>query len=175
MKLDDLRDKRFNYDVVGSTQYAETPPGYHRLEYRARIGTGDEVFRRAGEAVMTWRAHAAAGIRVIATDTPLVIGTNSLGRLGVGSVGLPVPCRVVWVVDEPDRIGFAYGTLEGHPQAGEESLVVTREADGIYYTILAYSRPGTWYTRLSGTIGRAAQLQVAKQYARAVKRLANKA
>ncbi|MEV6413494.1 DUF1990 domain-containing protein [Kribbella sp. NPDC051718] len=174
MKLDDLRDKRFSYDVVGSTAQAETPPGYHRLEYKHRIGSGDDVFERAVEAVMTWKAHAAAGIHVIATDTPLVVGTNSLGRLGVGSIGLPVPCRVVWVVDELDRRGFAYGTLQGHPQAGEESLVVTREPDGIYYTILAYSRPGTWYTRLGGPISRAAQLQVAKQYAKALERVANK-
>jgi uncharacterized protein (UPF0548 family) len=173
MKLDDLRDLRFSYDVVGSTQYDETPPGYHRLDYRVRIGSGDEVFRRACEALMTWKAHNAAGVPVEATDSPLAIGTNSLGRLGVGPVGLPAPCRVVWVVDEPDRIGFAYGTLQGHPQAGEESLVVTREPDGIYYTIRAYSRPGTWYTRLGGPIARSAQLLVAKHYAKALERLAN--
>lgn len=174
MKLDDLSDRRFSYDAVGSTQYDETPPGYHRLYHRLRIGTGEEVFRRAGEALMTWKAHHAAGIPVEATDSPLVVGTNSLGRLGIGTVGLPIPCRVVWVVDEPDRIGFAYGTLDGHPQAGEESLVVTREPDGIYYTILAYSRAGTWYTRLGGPIGRAAQKLVAKQYARSLARLANR-
>ncbi|NEA31682.1 DUF1990 domain-containing protein [Streptomyces sp. SID13031] len=173
MKLDDLSGQRFSYDAVGSTQYDRTPPGYHRLDYRLRIGTGDEVFRRAGEALLTWRAHRAAGIPVQATDVPLVVGTNSLGRLGVGPIGLPVPCRVVWVVDEPDRIGFAYGTLDGHPQAGEESLVVTREPDGIYYTILAYSRAATWYTRLGGPVSRTAQKLVAKQYARTLARLAN--
>ncbi|WP_020386928.1 DUF1990 family protein [Kribbella catacumbae] len=173
MKLDDLRDRRFSYDAVGSTLRDETPPGYHRLDYRVRIGAGDEVFRRAGEALMTWKAHHAAGVPVEATDSPVVVGTNSLGRLGVASVGLPVPCRVVWVVDEPDRIGFAYGTLEGHPQAGEESLVVTREPDGIYYTIRAYSRAGTWYTRLGGPVARAAQKLVAQHYAKALTRLAN--
>lgn len=40
MKLDDLAALRFSYDVVGSTRYDETPPGYHRLEYRTRIGAG---------------------------------------------------------------------------------------------------------------------------------------
>ncbi|WBQ04283.1 DUF1990 family protein [Kribbella sp. CA-293567] len=173
MKLDDLRDLRFSYDAVGSTQYDETPPGYHRLDHRVRIGSGDDAFRRAGEALMTWQAHRAAGVPVKATDSPLVIGTNSLGRLGVGDFGLPAPCRVVWVVDEPDRTGFAYGTLAGHPQEGEESMVVTREPDGIYYTIRAYSRGGTWYSRLGGPLTRRAQLLVAKHYAKALQRLAS--
>ena len=40
MKLDDLAALRFNYDVVGSTRYDETPEGYHRLEHRARDRCG---------------------------------------------------------------------------------------------------------------------------------------
>ncbi|GAA1558512.1 DUF1990 domain-containing protein [Kribbella sancticallisti] len=173
MKLADLAGLRFSYDVVGSTRFSETPTGYHRLEQRTKIGTGDETFRRAGKAVMTWQMHKKAGVAVKATDSPAVIGTNSLGRLGVGPVGLPVPCRVVWVVDEPDRIGFGYGTLHGHPASGEESFVVTREADGVYFTLLSYSRPGTWYTRLGGPVGRAGQSFFGQRYASALKRLAN--
>ena len=182
MKLEDLDQLRFSYDVVGSTRYDETPPGYHRLEHKARIGAGDEVFRRAGEALLNWRMHRIAGLPMTATDSPATIGTNSLGRLGAGMLvgrlrtavpgGLPIPCRVVWTVDEPDRIGFAYGTLEGHPESGEESFVVTREPDGIYFTIRAYSRPAAWYARLGGPVTRQAQLQAARRYARSLERLA---
>jgi uncharacterized protein (UPF0548 family) len=173
MKLADLAGRRFSYDVVGSTRFAETPPGYHRLELHTKIGDGDEVFRRAGEALMTWKVHNKAGVRIKATDSPAVIGTNSLGRLGIGSLGLAVLCRVVWTVDEPDQIGFAYGTLEGHPEAGEEAFLVTREADGVYFTVRTYSRAGTWYTRLGGPATRAAQSLFAHRYANALKRLAN--
>ncbi len=171
MKLDDLRDRRFSYDAIGSTLHDETPAGYHRLEHRGRIGSGDEVFRRAGEALMSWRMHTKAGVRIEATDSPAVIGTNALGRVGVGSVGLAVLCRVVWVVDEPDRKGFAYGTLEGHPEAGEESFIVSREPDGIYFTLRAYSRAGTWYARLGGPATRAVQKLFAQRYAKALQRL----
>ncbi|MFC5264595.1 DUF1990 family protein [Kribbella qitaiheensis] len=174
MKLADLAGRRFSYDVVGSTRFDETPPGYHRLELRTRIGDGDDFFRRAGEALMTWKMHNKAGVRIKATDSPAVIGANSLGRLGIGSLGLPVLCRVVWVVDEPDRIGFAYGTLEGHPEAGEESFLVTREPDGIYFTLRAYSRPGTWYTRLGGRATRTAQSIFARRYTTALRRLATR-
>jgi uncharacterized protein (UPF0548 family) len=187
MRLEDLDQLRFSYDVVGSTRYDETPPGYHRLEYKARIGEGDEVFRRAGEALMNWRMHRIAGLPMTATDSPATIGTNSLGRLGAGMlvgrlrtmtplglVGLPVPCRVVWTIDEPDRVGFAYGTLQGHPESGEESFVVTREPDGIHFTIRAYSRPATWYTRLGGAVTRQAQLKAARRYASTLRRLATR-
>ncbi|TCC20628.1 DUF1990 family protein [Kribbella sindirgiensis] len=180
MKLEDLAGLRFTYDEVGSTQYDETPEGYHRLEYRERIGTGDEVFQRAADALLSWRMHRAAGIPVTATATPPQVGTDSLARLGPGMLirrlrtqrGLPVPCRVVWVVNEPDRIGFAYGTLEGHPEAGEECFLITRESGGIYATIRAYSRPATWYTRLAGPITRRAQHYAATRYAGALRRLA---
>jgi uncharacterized protein (UPF0548 family) len=172
MKLADLGSLRFSYDAVGSTLHDVTPSGYHRLELHQKIGDGDQVFRRAGEALMTWQMHKKAGLPIKATDSPAVIGTNSLGRLGLGPVGLPVPCRVVWVVDELDRIGFGYGTLEGHPEAGEESFLVTREEDGVYFTLRAFSRPATWYTRLGGPVGRLGQSLVGHRYASALRRLA---
>ncbi|RZU15351.1 uncharacterized protein (UPF0548 family) [Kribbella rubisoli] len=181
MRLEDLAGLRLTYDVVGSTRYVETPEGYHRLEYRQRIGEGDEVFHRAADALLSWRMQPAAGLPMTATDVPAQIGTNSLGRLGAGlligpspldRIGLPVPCRVVWTVNEPDRIGFAYGTLQGHPESGEESFVVTRDPDGIYFTVRAYSRGATWYTRLAGPATRKAQHYAARRYANALQQLA---
>jgi uncharacterized protein (UPF0548 family) len=180
MKLEDLAGLRFTYDVVGSTRYDETPEGYHRLEYRERIGAGDEVFQRAADALLGWRMQSAAGLPTTATDTPPRIGTNSLGRLGPGlligqsplaRIGIPVPCRVVWIVNEPDRIGFAYGSLEGHPEAGEESFVITRDSDGVHFTVRAYSRGATWYTRLAGRAARKAQHYAARRYTAALRRL----
>ncbi|WP_427885345.1 DUF1990 family protein [Kribbella sp. GL6] len=179
MKLDDLAGLEFTYDEVGCTQYDETPEGLHRLEYRERIGDGDEVFQRAADALLAWRMQRAAGLPMTATDAPPKVGTNSLGVLGPGllsrrlqgRLGLPVPCRVVWTVNEPDRIGFAYGTLEGHPESGEESFLVTRAPDGVYVAIRAYSRPATWYTRLAGPVTRKAQHYAATRYAAALRRL----
>ncbi|HEY9338534.1 MAG TPA: DUF1990 domain-containing protein [Kribbella sp.] len=182
MRLEDLARLPFTHDEVGCTEYDETPEGYHRLEYRERIGAGDEVFRRAADALLAWRMHRAAGIPVTATSTPPEVGTDSLGRLGPGllvpplrtrtQLGLPIPCRVVRVVDEPDRIGFAYGTLQGHPEAGEESFLVTRDSDGVHVTIRAYSRGATWYTRVAGPLARTAQHYAATRYAAALRHLA---
>lgn len=55
-----------------------------------------------------------------------------------------IPARVVYVVDEADRKGFAYGTLPGHPERGEESFVVERRPDdSVWLVIRAFSRPAS--------------------------------
>ena len=46
------------------------------------------------------------------------------------------PVLVVFVVDEPDRIGFAYGTTAEGPESGEESFMLERrEDDTVWLTI----------------------------------------
>jgi len=53
-----------------------------------------------------------------------------------------IPARVVYVIDEPARKGFAYGTLPGHPERGEEAFVVERRSDdSVWLVIRAFSRP----------------------------------
>ena len=56
------------------------------------------------------------------------------------------PCRVVYVVDEPDRRGFAYGTLPGHPESGEELFLVRYDPDteNVYAEVKPFPsmRPG---------------------------------
>ncbi len=59
----------------------------------------------------------------------------------------PLPVRVVYVVDEPERRGAAFGTLPGHPLAGEEAFVVERrDDDSVWLTVRLFSRPvgGFW-------------------------------
>ncbi|MFC6343752.1 DUF1990 domain-containing protein, partial [Nocardioides hankookensis] len=78
---------------------------------------------------------------------------------------LRVPCRVVYVVREPDRVGFAYGTLPGHPESGEERFEVARAADGtVTFEVTAFSRPATMLARLGGPIGRAVQDRITERY-----------
>lgn len=46
------------------------------------------------------------------------------------------PVLVVYVIDEPDRIGFAYGTTGDGPESGEESFVLERrDDDTVWLTI----------------------------------------
>jgi uncharacterized protein (UPF0548 family) len=68
------------------------------------------------------------------------------------------------VVDEADRYGFAYGTLPGHPEQGEEAFVVERLADRTVFRIVALSRPAEWLARAGGPISRRIQRSTARRY-----------
>lgn len=46
------------------------------------------------------------------------------------------PVLVVYVIDEPKRVGFAYGTTAEGPESGEESFILEhRDDDGVWLTI----------------------------------------
>ena len=68
--------------------------------------------------------------------------------------------RVVYWMNEPDRYGFAYGTLTTHVERGEECFWVERRADGgIWYCIKAFSKPQFWMARLAYPLARKFQRQ----------------
>ena len=165
-EVDRLAAMPFSYAPVGATSGSTYPAGFHRLDVEVAVGRGEADFRRAAQTLMTWRMHAGAGLRVTAGSPRVHAGAVVLCRLGP----LRIPCRVVWVVDEPTRTGFAYGTLPGHPEAGEESFVVTLAGGGVVtLTVSAYSRPGLLVTRLAGPVGRWGQRRMLARYAGALR------
>jgi uncharacterized protein (UPF0548 family) len=86
------------------------------------------------------------------------------GPLRVGS-----PVRVVYVVDLPDRKGFAYGTLPGHPESGEEAWMLERSDDGsVWLTIRAFSRPSAARWWVVYPVLRFAQAMFTRRYERAL-------
>ncbi|MDT0381477.1 DUF1990 domain-containing protein [Streptomyces sp. DSM 42041] len=144
-------DGDFTYADVGATATDRQPEGFSRLWVRTRIGEGDADFRRAAGAVSGWRMHRAMGVRIDADAESAVEGARVRVGLGIGPLRLHAPCRVVWTLDERRRAGWAYGTLAGHPQCGEEAFVVTRDGSGtVWLTVLAFSRPAAWWTRAAG-------------------------
>ena len=87
----------------------------------------------------------------------------------VGPFRVHAPVRVVYVIDEPTRKGFAYGTLDGHPFRGEESWIIEREPDGsVWMTIRAFSRPSRWYWWVAYPAVRVMQRLSTKRYERAL-------
>jgi uncharacterized protein (UPF0548 family) len=75
------------------------------------------------------------------------------------------------VIDEPNRWGFVYGTLPGHPEEGEEAFIVSISEDGIVrFEITAFSRPANLIVRFSRPVGRGIQ----KRYLRALHSYVNK-
>jgi len=172
VRLSDLEGRTYNYAPVGGTRTGETPPGFRGLEIRGRVGTGPEAYARAVDALLHWRVQQTAGIRLEASAARVEVGAVSIARLGVGAAALVAPCRVVWLDEGPARTAFAYGTLTGHPETGEEAFVVTLSDDGaVWFTVSAYSRGGTWYTRAGGSVVRALQRVTAGRYVARLKAL----
>ena len=56
-------ERGLNHSHTGATE-GDLPAGYHHVRMDARLGTGRAAFDAAGEALMTWRMHADAGVRV---------------------------------------------------------------------------------------------------------------
>lgn len=116
------------------------PPGYRRDRWMCELGGDVEVFERAADVLRSWQMHRTAGL-IVEADGPPAVGMDvaMAAPLPVGYVD--VVCRVVDVIDEPDRYGFTYGTLPVHPEQGEESFTIARGAGGVVnLEIIAASR-----------------------------------
>jgi uncharacterized protein (UPF0548 family) len=167
MDLDTLAQQQLTYQEVGATAADQLPPGYAHLSASAQIGSGRERFEQAAEAVMRWGMQRGAGLRVTAsTDTVAVSTVVVVRMMGV----LRAPCRVVYVINEPDVRGFGYGTLPGHPASGEERFAVRYDPNttAVFAEVSSFSRPATWWSKLGGPFVAVAQRMIAKRYLRGI-------
>lgn len=163
-----LHDRRLTYPEVGATAGA-LPPGYHHLVRHRTVGTGEAAFRTAADRLMTWDLHRRAGIGVDPGTPPATDGTRVLLRLGRGPLRITAACQVVHVLDEPRRRGFAYGTLDGHPERGEERFCLEwHDDDAVVLTLTAFSRPAAWWARAAAPLARRVQDRVTQRYLHAL-------
>jgi uncharacterized protein (UPF0548 family) len=142
-----------SYPAVGATA-AVPPPGYTVDHTRVRLGEGEEVFSAAKAALGRWEQFNLGWMQAWSPDDSIragglvVVAGRSLGLWWLNA------CRVVYVVDKQDglvtRFGFAYGTLPEHVESGEERFLIewNRSDNGVWYDILAFSRPRQFLARL---------------------------
>ncbi|WP_436496542.1 DUF1990 family protein [Actinokineospora sp. HUAS TT18] len=158
-RLAALRDAPFTYAEVGHT--ATTLPTGYRTIARTVTLSEETDFARAARDLLGWEVHRRAGLQVtssgdVAPDAVVILGF-ALFR---------APCRVVYVVDEPDRQGFAYGTLPGHPERGEEAFILERRDGAVTFTITAFSRPASLLAR--NPVAHLVQDMITSRYLRAL-------
>jgi uncharacterized protein (UPF0548 family) len=111
-----------------------------------RLGHGEACWDAASAVVTAWGVKTRSGFSV-APPVGAAGGVRGgerywlLARLGPWVLREPV--QVVATVTEPDRRGFAYGTLDGHPVSGEEAFPVHRAPDGtVWLSLRSFTRPG---------------------------------
>jgi uncharacterized protein (UPF0548 family) len=165
VRLSDLAALPLTYAEVGATA-GPLPAGYHHVRKSRVIGHGRRRFEDAAEAGMRWGMLRGAGLKVEATTEVAAVGSEVIVRMGPARA----PCRVVYVVDEPDRRGFAYGTLPGHAESGEELFVVRYDpaSDEVYAEVTAFSRHATWWSRLGSPVTSLLQRIITDRYLRSL-------
>jgi len=172
----------FTYSDIGATEQAPTsgcsqasgfPSGFAVDHTHVVLGGGESVFR-AAKAAMQRGDHLRLGwVDAWSPDPRLETGqvVAIMGR-AIGAWWLN-PCRIVYRVDETgtsSRFGFAWGTLPGHIQSGEERFLVQwdHETDSVTYQILAFSRPNHLLSRLGYPLVRRSQKRFGRDSATAM-------
>jgi uncharacterized protein (UPF0548 family) len=150
-----LTDDGAGVTLTGGDQQVGSA-GFHGYERTVFLGNGSSRWAFASTEVLRWGVKTRSGFSVesggLSTSGagfghPVVAGDRYWLVAHLGPLRIREPVQVVAVVDKPDRKGFAYGTLAGHPVRGEEAFLVDRRADGsVWLTIRSLTRPasGLW-------------------------------
>jgi uncharacterized protein (UPF0548 family) len=186
-----LAERSPTYSPVGATRpgdkrWTQPPSGYRTYERTVRIGHGEADWAGAAGALLRWGVKERSGFTVEPDPGPApgvgprpspggADGLVERGRsywlvAALGPFTVREPVRVVAVVEEADRCGFAYGTLQGHPVSGEEAFIVHRTPGGdVWLTLRSLTRaaPGRW--RLAFPAALVAQRWYRRRYLRALR------
>lgn len=138
----------FTYEEVGRTQGSSakesSPRGYTVDHTEAVLGHGEELFERAKSALLNLKHLSLGWVEAWTAKVEKDEIVVMMGR--VGGMWWLNPCRIIYVAETSGtsrEFSFAYGTLPGHVERGEErfSIQWDPETDAVTYNILAFSRP----------------------------------
>ena len=124
------------------------PAGFHPNPGSGEIGIGSEDFERAKEAIRGWRMFPDWVL--LWPRGPIAVGEIAIAGTRVLGVWAANACRIVQVIDEPQRFGFVYATVAGHALEGAERFVATLERDDrVTYEVFSISRTASLIPRLT--------------------------
>lgn len=147
----------------------EASAPFRRYERSARIGRGDDVWKRASRDVLRWKVKTSSGFTVD-DDRRVTPDARMTVTARVAGITVREPVEVAQVVETGSRVGFSYRTLPGHPVSGEEAFVVHRDGDDVFLTVRSLTAParsGPW--RALHPLLRIAQVVARRRYLRALR------
>src|SRR5687767_8858961 len=121
--LAEQRDLPFTYEAIGATRDTP-PPGFQHDVSAVQIGRGRDDFERAKSAVRRWEMFNLPWIQLLWPSAAIETGATVAVLARAARLWSLNAARIVYVIDEPVRFGFAYGTLPDHVECGEEQFVV---------------------------------------------------
>jgi uncharacterized protein (UPF0548 family) len=170
--LAELSVADLTYPEVGATRDASLPADYGQVHRDIIVGAGQAAFDRAVDGLFDWDVHRGAGLAVNSRDTRVAPGVVVVLQACGGPTRLTIPCRVIYTIDDADRKGFAYGTLPGHPEQGEEAFLVTLGSTGeVRFQVRAFSRPASLLARLGGPLTRRIQEYATDRFVNSIMRI----
>ncbi len=127
-------------------------PVYHGIEF-------DESGRPVGPAAPAEELFSPDG-------TPYVsAGTTAVMKFSFGPFSVKAPVKVVYLLDEPARVGFAYGSRHGHPARTETLQYVEKQEDGtVWLTVRSITAPVRFSRGPAVAMLRAAERHYAKRF-----------
>ncbi len=163
----------YSYQPVEGTKIAPVS-GYDNDHNYLVLGKGISVWQAAKEALRNWQQFPLAWTAILPPKAPLQAGQVVAVLFRIWGLWWLNAARIVYVVDEPNRFGFAYGTLPAHMERGEECFWVELHDRGeVTYHIKAFSRPARWWVWLAYPVARWYQRRFVKQSIARMKTLAN--
>jgi uncharacterized protein (UPF0548 family) len=163
-ELERYQDLEVTYPQVGATADS-LPSGYGHTRASRLVSSESDDLDAIAEFLFSWRMHERVGFSVASSHERVELG--AIVELSQRIVLIPITaaCRVVAVTDEGTRRGFAYGTLPGHPESGEELFMLEAvRGKGVVATVTAFSRPATPLSRAAGPIGWRVQDVMTRRY-----------
>ncbi|WP_194916205.1 DUF1990 family protein [Catenulispora rubra] len=165
----------------GDAALGPTPDGYRYFRRSIPLAHSfdpgdpalDRAFERARAMLRAWGPQLGAGMRIEieAQDLSAPLPAPAVGLEArlisrvAGVIPLRAPLRVITAeFDSADHAGYAYETLPGHPERGREAFYVTRAEGLVEFTVMAFSQPAAWYSRLGGPVTRIFQNRYTNKY-----------
>ena len=169
------RDAPHSYAEVGASR-TNAPGGYNIDHNRMLLGRGRDAFARAKAAIENWKMFDLPWIELFPKRPRVEVGETVaviVRHLGFFSVNIS---RVVYVIEENNSYGFAYGTLPAHAEQGEERFMIEYDAqtEEVWYDLFAFSRPRNLLARLGYPFSRHLQKRFARESLAAMRRAGNK-
>lgn len=171
------------------------PRGFWVSEHAAKLGTGRDRFESARDQMWQWAIHLNSGLEVLEVipgteggyrglnqrderdvDPNEVVfteaghalvnpGARISQRYTFSKWSFEMPSRVVVVIDEERRAGYALGSLEGNPLVGEQSFVLElRDDDTVWLNVRQLAQPENPKWRWISPVVRWQNHEITKRY-----------
>ena len=161
--LEKSKQLSFSYIEVEATK-GDFPKDYDHDFNEIEIGTGEAVWESAKNAIRNWEMFPGDWAQIYPNNTPIEKGQVVSMYVRIFGTWWKNSCRIVYTFDEPNRFGFAYGTLTNHFEKGEEIFFVEKDESGrVFYKIQAFSKPRLWLVKLAYPLARFFQKKFVKE------------